>query len=256
MSLSFTSVLSFLLLMTVTACVPETVVPMRTVNFSNERMPRQTLIVFLPGRGDSVERFREEGFIAVAKAAGVDADMIGAEAHIGYYLERKFLARLREDVILPAKRRGYREIWLVGISLGGFGSIWYDIEHPDEVTGVVALSPYLGEQDMVDEVGEAGGLAKWNLSPDENIGEQQKIWVGLKSYLLKKKSTGRLFLAFGQEDGFAKANRMLADILPSGQSFTADGGHDWPTWKFLWGEILEKPILPGNGRGGKARVSQ
>jgi len=237
-------VLSFLLLMIITACAPETVVPMRTVNFSNERMPqRQTLIVFLPGRGDSVERFREEGVIAAAKTAGVDADMIGAEAHIGYYLERTFLPRLREDIILPAKRHGYRKIWLVGISLGGFGSIWYDIEHPGEVTGVVALAPYLGEQEIVDEVKEAGGLVKWNPSPGENIDEQRKIWVRLKSYLLKERNAGRVFLAFGQEDRFAEANRMLAEILPLEQSFTTIGGHDWSTWKFLWKEILKHNLF-------------
>ncbi|MGE5173202.1 MAG: hypothetical protein ACM3MD_05175 [Betaproteobacteria bacterium] len=51
--------------------------------------------------------------------------MIVVNAHMGYYLNGTVFTRLKEDVIEPAKARGYDQIWLVGNSLGGYGSISY-----------------------------------------------------------------------------------------------------------------------------------
>ena len=33
---------------------------------------------------------------------------------------------------------------------------------------------------------------------------------------------------------------MLAEVLPMEQVFTVEGGHDWPTWRGLWEEILKE----------------
>src|SRR5712672_3477612 len=53
------------------------------------------------------------------------ADIVVADLHFGYYLRQTAIERLREDVILPARTRGYQCISLVGISLGGFGALYY-----------------------------------------------------------------------------------------------------------------------------------
>ena len=50
--------------------------------------------------------------------------------------------RLKEDVINPAKEKGYTKIWLVGISLGGLGSLLYAMEHPSDIEGMLVLAPY------------------------------------------------------------------------------------------------------------------
>lgn len=252
----------FLVLLALTAvplasCTPATTVPIGTVDFNRPGAKRQqTLLVFLPGIRDSATVFADKGFVAAVRGSGVQADMIGVEAHLDYYLKKEFLPRLKQDVIDPARRHGYRNIWLVGISLGGFGAIWYDIEHPGEVTGVVALAPYLGEPEVVGEVAAAGGISSWQ--PPENIGndDQRKIWQGLKSYENWEKTLHRLYLGYGMQDKFAPACAMLAALLPRAQVFTASGGHDWASWRPMWDAILKSALLPltspeNGGSGGE-----
>jgi pimeloyl-ACP methyl ester carboxylesterase len=222
------------------SCTPPVTRPIGTVRFSLPEVNRQqTLLVFLPGIRDKSAVFAEEGFISAAQASGIQADMIGVDAHIGYYLEMQFLARLKEDVIDPAKLQGYRNIWLVGISLGGFGSLWYDLENPGDLAGIVALSPYLGEPEVVDEVARAGGLAFWRPAPYGELDDQHMIWRGLKNYEQQDKNRKRVYLGYGLRDKFAIADGLLAAVLPQGQVFTIEGGHDWATWQTLWNEILK-----------------
>ena len=223
------------------SCAPRTAIPIGTVNFTPPGGKRQqTLLLFLPGLRDSAAVFADEGFVAAAQTRGIEADMIGVEAHLGYYMEKTFLQRLKEDVIDPARRRGYRQIWLIGISLGGFGALWYDIENPGDLAGMVALAPYLGDPAVVGEVGRAGGLAAWHPQEYGMLDDQHKIWRGVKTYEQRENNGKRLFLGYGLQDKFAEADGMLAAVLPLDQVFTSEGGHDWPTWRILWDRILQK----------------
>jgi pimeloyl-ACP methyl ester carboxylesterase len=226
------------------SCTPPVTVPVKTVNFTppgGKRRP--TLLVFLPGLRDRSTVFADRGFIAAARASGVEAEMIGVDAHLGYYKKKQFLVRMKEDVIDPARRQGYRNIWLVGISLGGFGALWYDIENPGDLAGVVALSPYLGEPEVVSEVERAGGLKEWRPAGTGEPDDQHRIWLGLKSYESSEKSLNRLYLAYGLEDKFAVPDGMLAAILPRDQVFTMEGGHRWPVWRELWDAILKRRVF-------------
>ena len=83
------------------------------------------------------------------KADGGQESVIGCE----------IVERIREDIIIPAKARGYRNIWMLGISMGGMGAIWYDRTHPGDVNGLILLSPYLGEKTIVETIEKAGGLS-------------------------------------------------------------------------------------------------
>lgn len=223
----------------IASCTPPVTTPIGTVDF---RQPgekrRQTLLVFLPGLHDSVEVFADKGFIDALRASGIRADIMGVEAHLGYYLKKELLPRLKNDVIIPAQKEGYRRIWLVGVSLGGFGAVWYDVENPGDLAGIVILAPYLGEEEVVDEVAKAGGLTAWRPPDGEEPDDQHKIWQELKVYQRGEKNAGRVFLGYGMSDKFATADGMLAAVLPPGQVFTADGGHNWPTWNLLWQRML------------------
>jgi pimeloyl-ACP methyl ester carboxylesterase len=226
-------------------CVPATTTPIPTVSFNRDNAPRHhVLLVFLPGRHNDPVSYDEEGFVAAVRRAGVQADMMAVDAHLGYYQEYTFLPRLKEDVITPAKQQGYRQVWLVGISLGGFGALWYDIENPGDLAGVVALAPYLGDPEVVGEVRLAGGLAAWNPPQDGVIDDQHKIWRGMKTYTEREKSGKRLFLGYGLQDKFAEADGLLAAVLPPDQVYSIAGGHDWPTWKVLWDRVLRGLPLP------------
>jgi pimeloyl-ACP methyl ester carboxylesterase len=230
------------------SCAPPLTVPVKTVNFTESGEKQQpTLLVFLPGIRDKSAVFAEEGFVSAAQASGIQADMIGVDAHLEYYVKKQFMTRMKEDVIAPAKRQGYRNIWLVGISLGGFGALWYDIENPGELAGVVALSPYLGEPEVVAEVARAGGLKGWRPDVNGELDDQRSIWQGLKSYESSERSLNRLYIAYGLEDKFAVPDGMLAALLPPEQVFTVEGGHRWPVWRALWDEILKSRVFDGNG---------
>jgi pimeloyl-ACP methyl ester carboxylesterase len=230
------------------SCTPPVTVPIKTVDFTPSGGKRRpTLLVFLPGLRDGSAVFADRGFISALRASGVEADMIGVDAHLGYYEKKQFLQRLKEDVIDPARQQGYRDIWLVGISLGGFGALWYDIENPGDLAGVVALSPYLGEPDVVAEVARAGGLKGWRPDGNAELDDQHRIWQGLKSYESREKSLKRLFLGYGLEDKFAAPDGILAALLPPEQVFTIKGGHHWPVWRTLWAEILKSRVFDRNG---------
>lgn len=244
------SILIILIAALLPSCTPPTTVPIKTVDLSPPGgKQRQTLLVFLPGIRDKAAVFAEEGFVSAVRASGIKADMIGVEAHLGYYVKKEFLPRLKEDVIAPARRLGYTNIWLVGISLGGFGAIWYDIENPGDLTGIVILAPYLGEPEVVEEVARAGGLTFWHPVLNGKIDDQHKIWRGLKTYEMRENSEHRVYLGYGLQDKFATADGLLAAVLPPTQVFTIEGGHDWSAWRPLWDSILKSRAFARSGRG-------
>ena len=102
----------------------------------------KTLVVMLPGRGDRAENFVKADFVEIGNRQHFD--VIAVDAHFGYYNERNLIPRLHDDIIVPAKKRGYENIWMLGVSMGGFGSLLYAAEHPEMVSGVILLAPFLG----------------------------------------------------------------------------------------------------------------
>ena len=261
MNSRFLALAILICLLSLTCCVPASRVPVKTTGFGRPApaVPR-TLLVFLPGRGDSVLSFEKEGFLQAVRRELPDAALIGVEAHLGYYEDRTIVTRLREDVILPAKEQGYRDIWLIGISMGGLGALLYDTTYPGEVTGVLALAPYLGKASLVREIRAAGGVKQWQSgsvaddAPDFNYSDFEEltaayIWSRLEVYEDRERTIGRVYLGFGNQDRFIATDRILGAILPAGQVFTAKGGHDWPTWKLL-GERMIHAVSTAHSRAG------
>jgi pimeloyl-ACP methyl ester carboxylesterase len=217
--------------------------PIDAVWYRNPAENRSTLVVLLPGRYDTAECFSKEGFIDALRAEGISADVVAVDAHLGYYWHRCLVTRIRTDIIEPAVKLGYRHIWMAGISLGGFGALWYDKEQPGVVERLVLLSPYLGNSGIAAEVAAAGGIRRWDppVSGPEDI--QREIWRLLKVYEQPERVVGRVFLGYGLQDQFAGSNGLLAQLIPPSQVITVRGGHDWATWRELWRSLLEKPAL-------------
>lgn len=227
-----------------TGCLPSAQVPLETVVFpAVAGAPAATLIVLLPGRNNDGNAFDSEGFVAAVREAGLAADVVAAEAHFGYYARQVLVERLHRDVILPARAAGYRDIWLVGISMGGMGALWYDLDHPGHVRGIVALAPYLGDPPIVNEIVAAGGLRAWHSPPRADDHYQRIVWRRLKRFEDPAAGKGRLLLGYGRQDKFAPGAGLLAAVLPPDQVQVIDGGHDWPTWRTLWRHFL--PRLQG-----------
>ena len=100
--------------------------PLDVREYKSADKPSEELFIFLPGIGDVLEDYETNGFIEAVLQSGAPADMIVVDAHFGYYLRQIVIERLRADVIAPARvTGGYKEIWLAGISLGGFGALLY-----------------------------------------------------------------------------------------------------------------------------------
>jgi pimeloyl-ACP methyl ester carboxylesterase len=244
----------FLLLLLSIGCARllPTPVPLRTVSYPGAGEPR-TLVVLLPGRRDSPEDFGRFDFPELAAQAGAQVDMVAVDAHMGYYYKRTIVDRLREDVIAPGRKR-YDRVWLVGISLGGTGSLLYTDQHPEDVDGILLLAPFLGEEKVIDEVASAGGLSGWKppetLAPDDF---QHRMWVWLKDGVRGKIP---IYLGYGRSDDFARANSLLGEALPPERVFTVPGGHDWKAWGAAWeaflktGALASPKIIPAPGAAG------
>ncbi len=212
-----------------------------------------TLIVMLPGVFSYPEEFVREGFVKAVQDERLAVDIVRVDAHLGYYEKNAFVERLRADVIAPARARGYRAVWIFGISLGGFGGLIYAQEHPDEIAGVVALAPYLGNPELAESVEKAGGLMRWNAplvsAADERSKREAALWTSLKSYgaaaaTAQPRPLPQLWLGYGKADKFARSNGLLGAVLPPERVFTTEGAHDWAPWLRLWKAALPELPLP------------
>jgi pimeloyl-ACP methyl ester carboxylesterase len=217
-------------------------VPMRTIEIEPGAPGSRSLVVLLPGRFDRPEDFAHSGFGELAKRYGVRARIVSADAHLGYYMERTVVERLREDVIAPAKAQGVERIWLAGVSLGGTGSILYSIEHPEDVSGITLIAPFLGEKEVQKEIEAAGGLRGWTPpNPLDPTDFQRRMWI----WLQRPEPKIPVYLGWGTRDRFARIDGLLGAVLPPDRVFTTPGGHAWKPWRALWEKFLATGALRG-----------
>jgi pimeloyl-ACP methyl ester carboxylesterase len=219
---------------------------MRTLPLATAQPPARCLVVLLPGLSGSPENFAYANFAADAATAGVAADLVAADARLSYYYRRHdIVERLRQDVIEPARARGYRQIWMVGVSLGATSALLYVDDHPGEIAGLFLIAPFLGERRVVDEVAAAGGIERYRppaaLAPSDI---QHRVWRALDSSLPGGDRPIPLYVGYGDSDRFLRSDRMLAAALPAGHVFSTPGHHGWITWKRIWRKFLASGALP------------
>jgi pimeloyl-ACP methyl ester carboxylesterase len=194
----------------------------------------------LPGSGDKAADFIKNGFIKEIEASGFRADAVAVDAHLGYYVKRNLLPRLLDDVVLPAKKMGYKNIWLLGISMGGLGAVIYAKHYPHTINGLILLAPFLGYPAVLDEISTAGGLTQW--SPKEPIDKddyEHEIWKWLKGYTRPNVKLPYLVIGYGNDDWFKAASSLLGESLPNDQVYVLPGEHDWDTWCKIFHLILK-----------------
>jgi pimeloyl-ACP methyl ester carboxylesterase len=208
----------------------------------------QRLVVVLPGRGDALDDLRRSGVVQAVQSAWPDADVVLTGLALGYYLEGQAERRLHDEVIAPARRRGYQQIWLVGASLGGMGSILYDRAYPNEITGMVLLAPFLGEPPLLSSIASVGGVARWQAPPKpaamngDNF--QQELWRHLQGWARNPAAARNVWLAYGNQDRLREAMPLLAAVLPPGHALVREGGHDWGVWSPATHDVLLQAGAP------------
>ncbi len=230
---------AFLILLTLTSCFRASKVPVNTISYPFKNGIRQEcLVIFLPGRGDSAGDFDHEGFIAALRRTGINADLIAVDLHFGYYMDMTAVERLRHDVIVPARAQGYRNLLLVGISIGGLAALEYERKYPGDVGGIVLMAPYLGRDQILDEIASAGGISKWKPGRIAKSDHERRIWAWVRDYKLQGRRTPVIYLAYGRQDRFAQSDRLLAEAVGQDRTITGPGGHSWSTWRKLWNQVV------------------
>lgn len=212
-------------------------VPMRKIATSAGPDAR-CLVVFLPGFGDDAEVFQKHGFTDGLAQRGIRVDTISADATFGYYTRRNLIDRLETDVLQPAwASRSYAGTWLIGVSMGGMGSLLVAKQDP-RITGLLLLAPYLGDDDVFEEIEKAGGLGAWQPPPPGPDDYQRAVWLWLRERTQNPASIP-VFLGAGEKDHLGRGHRLLAGALPPDRVYRTPGGHDWGPWQKLWGDFLD-----------------
>lgn len=204
------------------------------------------LLVLLPGARDRAETFREEHFIEDIRNSGLSVDVVSADATLGYYFQNTAALRLETDVIGPARARGYAQVWLLGISMGGYGTFNYTQHFPEHVDGIAAFAPYLGEEAVVQSIREAGGLAMWTPPPVETVidtNHSQQVWGYLQRITSGQLPSPELYLGCGDTDRMSASVAVLAAALPKDRILTTSGGHSWGPWRDLLKQFLSASVF-------------
>ncbi|MEO8003188.1 MAG: alpha/beta hydrolase [Arenimonas sp.] len=223
---------------TMTACLPggstQIKIPLQEIHSSRDGNGR-VLVVVLPGRGDDVARLKASGITESIQTAMPEADVTLTGVSLAYYMEGRMPRRLREEIILPARQRGYKEIWLAGASMGGMGALMYDREYPGDVTGLVLLAPYLGGRKVLGQIKESGGLENWDAGPVPAVVDgnnfDRELWRYLKSWQSSSITrSDNVWLAYGESDRLSAVMPPLQKLLKPDHVFVRKGGHAWVVW--------------------------
>lgn len=198
------------------------------------------LLLMLPGAKNSPQQLVENGFIRALRERDLPVDVLALDAHVDLYLDRAEIERLLHHVLDEARSQGYRRIWLLGISLGGSGSMICATQRTAEIEGMFLLAPFLGTRGIVAEVEAAGGLRHWHAGEIGSRDHERTLLDQIQRNLLGTDKFPAIYLGFGSEDRYRGASMVLSEHLPAHRVIVKSGGHDWETWKVLWNLLLDK----------------
>ena len=221
-----------------TACLPggptQTKIPFEQIQAKSAN-DKKILVVVLPGRGDDVANIKASGVADAIQSSLPDVDVVLTGISLAYYMEGRMPQRLHEEIILPARERGYKEIWLVGASMGGMGALMYDRQYPGDATGLVLLAPFLGGREVLKQIDVAGGLDKWEAGPVPAAVDKdnfdRELWRYLKTWHGQSSSRSNdVWLGYGKSDRLSAAMPPLQKLLKTDHVFVREGGHAWVVW--------------------------
>ena len=191
------------------------------------------LVVVLPGRGDDLDDLAKTGMPGTIQKAWPTADVLLAGATLAYYNQGHIQQRLHDEVVAPARARGYRQIWLTGASMGGMGALLYERAYPHDVAGIVLYAPYMGDPTTLSQITYAGGPAHWDPGPKPAAlaadNYQLEMWRVVKGWQDPAEAR-RIWLVCGDRDRLLAVAKLMAPLLPPGHFVEVKGGHDWPMW--------------------------
>lgn len=214
------------------------------------RTQAPVLLVLLPGAHMTPTELQRQGFVTALRRRALAADVVIVGTQLRHVREGSAIGRLRDEVLAPARRQGYRRFVLAGISLGGYLSLHFDRLHPGEAEALVVLAPYLGRDALLQQIAAAGGPAAWQGAAATASGDAADADVALWRWLAGRPApSAPIWMGAGSDDRFAAGHRMLAGLLPPQRVHTVPGGHDWAPWRALWARWLDGGPLPTTAQG-------
>lgn len=222
-------------------CFPRAAIPIPVLEYGRmDASENKNLLIFLRGMGGSPKDFDKHGLIQAIRSRRLPFDVSVPDAHFGYYKSRTLEERLKKDLIQPARQKGYQQIWLAGFSMGGLGSLFYLKRYKKDVDGVILVSPFMGWENILNEIEISGGIEDWE--PKRNSDNwQQLIWGWVKSYADTSDLYPPIYLGYGTQDGMTgKGPALLSAALQDDRVFNIKGRHDYKTFISIWNIHLDR----------------
>ncbi len=234
----------FVCYLLVTGCAVTPKIPLDTLSYPAEVTGRaDNLLVLLRGLGGSNTIFEKEGVIDKIRRRRLPFDIVAPDTNYSYYTNHVLGKRLQTDIIDPARRKGYRHIWIAGFSMGGgLGTLIYLHSHHRDIDDVLLISPYLGLNSLIQEIKDAGGVASWQqVTKATDLSDWSRlVWSWIKEYSKAPKNYPPIYLGYGSEDWVVKDGpSLLATVLPKDRVFIVPGNHDISTFKVIFSRQLD-----------------
>lgn len=198
------------------------------------------LLLMLPGAKNTPQQLEDNGFIRALRERELAVDVLALDTHVDLYLDRAQVERVLHDTLDEVRARGYRRIWLLGISLGGTGAMLCATQRPAEIEGMFLLAPFLGTRGIIAEVEAAGGFRHWHAGEIGDRDLERALLEQIQRRRLEADDFPPIYLGYGSEDRYRGASILLSEHIPQHRLSVMAGGHDWETWIVLWRDLLDK----------------
>ncbi len=209
--------------------------------------PTKNLLVMFPGINSPGTDFIDHGFVDLFREHYKNTDILLVDTRLAYITAGNIAYRINNEIIHPAKKLGYNNIWLLGISLGGLSVLEFDKHYPNQVKGIVLIAPYLGSFKAIKALATTSNLQQkqqWADANRDNTNKTIQLWRHiLKISRPSAKQSVQLLLAYGKNDRYNKSHQLLASLLTNKHVTTIDGSHGWITWEKIWKVLLNKKIF-------------
>jgi len=212
---------------------------------AHEGRTARTRVLMLPAAYAEPSDFVQHGFVRAVRERSLELDLVFAGFELQEVSNRSVFARLREEILLPARALGC-EVWMGGISLGGYLALGCAERYPGELAGLCLFAPYLGSHLVTSEIESANGLESWRADELPEDDDERRVWRFIRTL---RAGSLPVHLGLGREDRFGSRHALMAAVLAPDSVDVVPGGHDWLTWRTLWDRFLDIRLAPKPGRG-------
>lgn len=216
--------------------------------------PASCVAILLPGRLNRPQEFVDQGFAAALEARGLEVQLVLPDAHLGYYRDRSVVERLEQDVAGRVELDDVDVLVIAGVSLGGLGTLLWTMDGADRSPdALLLLAPFLGTEDVVAEIAEAGGVESWQPPTAFAAEDLRRPWAWMHRWAAADRRPP-VWLAWGASDDLAPAIELFGAPVDARQRRVVPGGHDWDAWLAGWEWFLDHgPLRECVGNGGRGR---